>query len=121
MFPDSIWTYCVRIDGQCETTPVMQVFLVYLVTCAEVFTALESSLQPTAWELEMTSTGFWFVIGATAAMFALWLAANIFLVAGEGATEIVPLSTRPNWRARVNAAMLMLPVVAGLGAALLLH
>jgi heme/copper-type cytochrome/quinol oxidase subunit 3 len=82
-------------------------------------TALESSLLPTARELEMTSTGFWFVIGATAAMFALWLAANIFLVAREGATEIVPLSTRPNWRARVNAAMLMLPVVAGLGAALL--
>lgn len=69
----------------------------------------------------MSGTGFWLVIGATVAMFVLWLAANIFLVAAEGANEIVPLSTRPNWRARVNAAMLMLPVVAGLGAALLLN
>jgi heme/copper-type cytochrome/quinol oxidase subunit 3 len=99
----------------------MQVFLVCLVTCAAALTALESSHQPSAREWEMSSTGFWFVIGATAVMFALWLAANIFLVAGEGATEIVTLSTRPNWRARVNAAMLMLPVVAGLGAALLLQ
>jgi hypothetical protein len=52
-------------------------------------------------------------------MFALWLAANIFVVAREGAQEIVPLSSRPNWRARHDAVMLMLPVLAGVGAALL--
>lgn len=69
----------------------------------------------------MNGIGFWFVIGATAAMFALWLSANIFIVAGEGASEIVPLSTRPNWRARIDAAMLLLPIGAGLGAALLLR
>jgi hypothetical protein len=67
----------------------------------------------------MNGSGFWLVIGATAVMFALWLAANIFVVAREGAQEIVPLSSRPNWRARLDAVMLMLPVLAGVGAALL--
>jgi heme/copper-type cytochrome/quinol oxidase subunit 3 len=67
----------------------------------------------------MNGTGFWFVIGATVVMFALWLAANIFVVARESSHEIVPLSSRPNWRARLDAAMLMLPVLAGVGAALL--
>jgi len=69
----------------------------------------------------MSGTGFWFVIGSTVAVFALWLAANLFVVARESAREIVPLSSRPNWRARVDAAMLMLPVLAGVGAALLRH
>jgi heme/copper-type cytochrome/quinol oxidase subunit 3 len=67
----------------------------------------------------MNGTGFWLVIGATVAMFALWLAANIFVVARGSSQEIVPLSSRRNWRARVDAAMLMLPVLAGVGAALL--
>ena len=67
----------------------------------------------------MNGSGFWLVIGATVVMFALWLAANIFVVAREGAREIVPLSSRPNWRARLDAVMLMLPVLAGVGAALL--
>jgi heme/copper-type cytochrome/quinol oxidase subunit 3 len=67
----------------------------------------------------MNGSGFWLVIGATVVMFALWLAANIFVVAREGAQEIVPLSSRPNWRARLDAVMLMLPVLAGVGAALL--
>ena len=62
---------------------------------------------------------FWLIIGATVAMFALWLTANVFLVAVEGINGVVPLSSRPNWRARINAAMLMLPALAGVGAALL--
>jgi hypothetical protein len=67
----------------------------------------------------MRATNFWLVIGATVAMFILWLAANIFLVAVEGMGNVIPLSSRRNWRARINAAMLLLPVLAGLGAALL--
>jgi hypothetical protein len=67
----------------------------------------------------MGATNFWLVIGATVFLFAVWLTANLFLVAVEGIGDVVPLSSRPNWRARVNAAMLMLPVLAGVGAALL--
>jgi hypothetical protein len=67
----------------------------------------------------MNGTGYWFLIGATVVLFTLWLAANVFVVAREGAQEIVSLSSRPNWRARVDAAMLMLPVLTGMGAALL--
>ena len=67
----------------------------------------------------MNSTGFWLLIGATVVMFVLWLAANVFLVATKSAHEIVPLSSRPNWRARLDAAMLLLPAAAGVGAALL--
>jgi hypothetical protein len=68
----------------------------------------------------MGSTNFWLIIGATVALFIVWLAANVLLVA-EGIGEVVPLSSRPDWRARVNAAMLLLPVLAGIGAALLRH
>jgi hypothetical protein len=68
----------------------------------------------------MMHSGFWLVIAATGAVFVLWLAANLFFVAVQDAGAIVPLSSRPNWRARVDAAMLMLPL-AGVGAALLLR
>jgi hypothetical protein len=68
----------------------------------------------------MTHTGYW-LIAATITVFVLWLAANLFFVAVEGAGKIVPLSSRPNWRARIDAAMLILPAVAGVGAALLIH
>ncbi len=67
----------------------------------------------------MGGTNFWLIIGVTVAAFALWLAVNIFLVAVEGAGEVVPLFSRRNWRARINMAMLVLPVIAGVGAALL--
>jgi hypothetical protein len=59
----------------------------------------------------MMHSGFWLVIAATGA---------VFFVAFQDAGAIVPLSSRPNWRARVDAAMLMLPL-AGVGAALLLR
>jgi hypothetical protein len=68
----------------------------------------------------MTHTVIW-LIAATVAVFVLWLAANLFFVAVEGAGAIVPLSSRPNWRARVDTAMLFLPALAGFGAALLIH
>jgi hypothetical protein len=67
----------------------------------------------------MTYNGFWLVIAATGAVFVLWLAANLFFVAVQDAGAIVPLSPRPNWRGRVDAAMLILPALAGVGAALL--
>ncbi|MHB8475876.1 MAG: hypothetical protein ACYDBZ_06275 [Steroidobacteraceae bacterium] len=69
----------------------------------------------------MTDTRFWLLIAATVAMFVVWLAANVFFVAVGDAGAIVPLSSRPNWRARVDAAMLLLPALTGLGAALLTH
>ena len=69
----------------------------------------------------MVDTNFGFVIGATVATFAVWLAANVFLLAIEGVGGAVPLSSRRNWRARINGAMLLLPVLAGFGAALLRH
>jgi hypothetical protein len=69
----------------------------------------------------MTDFGFWLVIAATGALFVLWLAANLFFVAVESAGQMVPLSRRPDWRARVDAIMLLLPAVAGVGAALLIH
>jgi hypothetical protein len=72
-------------------------------------------------ELAMTDTRFWLVIAATVAVFAVWLAANLFFVAVGDAGAIVPLSSRPNWRARVDAAMLVLPALAGAGAAWLMH
>ena len=68
----------------------------------------------------MIGAGFWLIVGATGIVFVLWLAANIFLVA-EGASAVVPLTSRPNWHARLNAAMLILPVLGGVGAALLGH
>jgi hypothetical protein len=67
----------------------------------------------------MTYSGFWLVIAATAAVFVLWLGANLFFVAIQDAGAIVPLSSRPNWRGRVDTAMLILPALAGAGAALL--
>jgi hypothetical protein len=67
----------------------------------------------------MTYSGFWLVIAATGTVFALWLAANLFFVAVQDAGAVVPLSSRPNWRGRVDAAMLILPALAGVGAALL--
>ena len=69
----------------------------------------------------MTDFGFWFVIAATGALFVLWLAANLFFVAVESAGQMVPLTPRPDWRARIDAIMLLLPAVAGVGAALLIH
>lgn len=61
---------------------------------------------------------FGVLIGSTVAMFALWFTANIILVAAEG-MNVVPLSARRDWRARVNVAMLVLPVFAALAAAVL--
>jgi hypothetical protein len=67
----------------------------------------------------MAYSGFWLVIAATVAVFVVWLATNLFFVAVQDAGAIVPLSSRPNWRGRVDAAMLILPALAGVGAALL--
>ena len=77
-----------------------------------------SGLADYAMESDM-GANFGLVVGATVGMFAVWLAANIFLVAVEGIDGVVPLSSRPNWRARVNTVMLLLPALAGVGAALL--
>ena len=61
------------------------------------------------------------LLGVTAAVFALWLTVNLFFVAVEGASDVVCLSSRRNWRARIDAVMLALPVLVGLGAAFLSH
>ena len=58
------------------------------------------------------------LIGATVALFLLWFAANVLVVAVEG-ISVVPREIRPSWRSRVNGAMVMLPVLAAIAAALL--
>ena len=58
------------------------------------------------------------LIGATVALFVLWFAANVLIVAVEG-MSVVPLDFRPNWRSRANSAMVMLPVLAAIAAALI--
>ena len=85
----------------------------------------------------MTYSAFWLVIAATVADTAGGcmdehvvagpdpgdsvdqFVGNLFFVAVQDAGAIVPLSSRPNWRGRVDAAMLILPALAGVGAALL--
>lgn len=61
---------------------------------------------------------FFILIVMTMAMLALRFTANIILLAAAG-INIVPLAARPDWRARVNAVMVVLPAFVALAGALL--
>ena len=98
------------LEGQAE--------LVFCVTGKQYRPELESPCLPQRKESDMGSHFFGTVIGATVSLFVLWFAANVLVVALEG-MSVVPREIRPSWRSRVDGAMVMLPVLAAIAAALM--